>query len=89
MTTKAKTKSADHFGHATARLEMIIAQMDDPQTSLEDMIALVEEGSNLINKSRNILKKAELRIKMLDHPKKQVISSDEPIQESTNEFALT
>ncbi len=56
------------FEQATARLEAIVARMDDPQTGLEEMISLVEEGTTLIRSSRELLARAELRIHTLENP---------------------
>ncbi len=56
------------FEQATARLEAIVARMDDPQTGLEEMIALVEEGTALVRSSRKLLAEAELRIRTLENP---------------------
>ena len=40
--TKAK---ALNFEQATARLEEIVARVNNPETGLEEMIALVQRGS--------------------------------------------
>lgn len=87
MATNSKKKRS--FGESTQRLEEIIALMDDPETSLESMILLVEEGLHLIRESRSILAEAELRIQKLD----AIPTSDEramPMQESqeSNDFTL-
>lgn len=56
------------FESAIARLEEIIQLTETPQTELEEMISLVEEGNKLIRHCRNILQKAELRIEELNNP---------------------
>ncbi len=87
--TASSQKSKRSFGESTQRLEEIIDLMDDPQTSLESMITLVEEGLHLIRESRSILADAELRIKKLDSiPTRE---NHSPIQDeltNTNDFTL-
>lgn len=56
------------FEQATVRLEEIVERLDDPATGLEEMISLVEEGLTLIRRSRDLLNKAELRIRTLEEP---------------------
>ncbi len=60
--------SSINFDTATRRLEDIIRLMDDPDTSLENMIALVEEGTKLKKACVTILQQAELRIQQLEAP---------------------
>ncbi|MCQ2364653.1 MAG: exodeoxyribonuclease VII small subunit [Akkermansia sp.] len=54
------------FEQATARLERIVADIERPDTELETMIALVEEGLGLIRSSRAMLAEAELKIRKLE-----------------------
>ncbi len=68
MSPRPSKKETPGFEQATARLEAIVARMDDPQTGLEEMIALVEEGSALVRSSRKLLAEAELRIRALENP---------------------
>lgn len=68
MASRTVKKTPLTFEQATGRLEEIIALMDNPETGLEDMIALVEEGTALIHSSRELLSRAELRIKTLENP---------------------
>ncbi len=68
MSPRPSKKEAPGFEQATARLEAIVARMDDPQTGLEEMIALVEEGTRLVRSSRKLLAEAELRIRTLETP---------------------
>ncbi len=56
------------FESAIARLEEITRLIETPQTELEEMISLVEEGNKLIRHCRKILQKAELRIEELNNP---------------------
>ncbi len=74
------------FSSATQRLEEIIALMDDPDTSLEDMIKLAEEGSAISRDCAAILERAELRIKQLEAP---VPSSSHPDPTSPQEHDFT
>ncbi len=66
--TADQTPPPPSFEQATARLEEIIARMDSPETGLEEMISLVEEGLSLITRSRKLLADAELRIRQLENP---------------------
>lgn len=50
------------------RLQIISARLDNPETGLEETIALVEEGLGLVRRSRKLLQDAELRIKTLENP---------------------
>ncbi len=68
MSSKKTKADADNFGSATARLEEIVHCMESTQTSLEDMISLVEEGTKLTRHCRRILDEAELRIQKLEAP---------------------
>lgn len=62
-------KTADlTFEQATARLEEIDRLMNDPDTGLEETIALMEEGTKLIRRSRKMLQEAELKIQQLENP---------------------
>ncbi len=64
------------FNAATQRLEEIIALMDDPDTSLESMISLAEEGTQISRNCASVLEQAELRIKQLEAPPASVPHSD-------------
>ena len=56
------------FEQATARLEEIDALMNNPETGLEETLALMEEGIGLIRRSRKMLQAAELKIQQLEAP---------------------
>ncbi|MFI3242981.1 MAG: exodeoxyribonuclease VII small subunit [Akkermansia sp.] len=86
--TAPRTKKQQSFGESTQRLEEIIVQMDDPQTSLESMIELVEEGLHLIRESRSILADAELRIQKLDSIPTREESPRVEEYNNTNDFTL-
>ena len=60
------TKKALNFEQATARLEEIVARVNNPETGLEDMIALAAEGLTLIRSSEQLLAEAELKIRKLE-----------------------
>ena len=55
------------FEQSVSRLDDIVRRIDAPDTALEEMISLVEEGLQLIRSSREMLNKAELRINMLEN----------------------
>lgn len=76
------------FEQATARLEDIVARMNAPDTGLEEMISLTEEGLKLIRSSRSILKDAELRIQQLEMPDAQATSVSTPPHGNNDEFSL-
>ncbi len=68
MSARTSKNDTPSFEQATARLEEIVARMDAPDTGLEEMIALVEEGEALVRSSRKLLADAELRIQKLENP---------------------
>ena len=65
MSSRTSKKSLN-FEQATARLEEIVARVNDPETGLEDMIALAAEGLTLIRRSEKLLAEAELKIQTLE-----------------------
>lgn len=65
MSARSKGKSPN-FEEATARLEEIVARVNNPETGLEDMIALAAEGLTLIRSSEKLLAEAELKIRNLE-----------------------
>lgn len=75
------------FEQATARLEEIVDKLDSPETGLEEMISLVEEGLSLIRSGKELLHKAELRIRTLEAPEPDPAESDAP-QDQNDEFDL-
>lgn len=81
MATRNAKKDTIGFEQALERLEAIKAAMDSPDTELEQMIALYEEGLTLIRKSRQILTEAELRIQTLE------MERQEPATPEQNESA--
>ena len=68
MSAASAKKNKMSFEQATARLESIVERIDNPETGLEEMISLVEEGLKLIHSSRQLLNDAELRIRRLENP---------------------
>lgn len=75
------------FEQATARLEAIVDKINHPDTGLEEMISLVEEGHKLIKSSRKLLTEAELRIQQLETPDSS-ISTLPPAAQQNNDFSL-
>ena len=71
MSAKKASREELSFEQAIARLEEIVELMDDPQTPLEQMIALVEEGLALRSRCDEMLKSAQLRIERLENPDAQ------------------
>lgn len=80
---KSSVKNTPSFEESISRLEQIIQQTDAPVTELEQMIALVEEGTQLIRHCRTILEKAELRIEALENPEQSPLN-DEKSQQGTD-----
>lgn len=75
------------FEASISRLEEIVELADSPDTELETMISLVEEGSKLIRQCRKTLQNAELRIQTIENPKKASATLTE-IQDDTSSFNL-
>ena len=69
MSSKGKTDTGLSFEQSTRRLEEIVQAINSPETGLEEMIALVEEGLGLIRRSRQLLARDELKIKTLETPR--------------------
>lgn len=78
-------KAPIRFEQATARLEAIVEKLDDPDTGLEEMISLVEEGLALIRSSKELLHKAELRIRTLENPEPAAAEAAQPALEAQQE----
>lgn len=75
MPPRAKSKTPS-FEEATARLEQIVALVNNPETGLEEMIALAAEGLALIRSSEQLLADAELKIQKLDQAATQPAAAD-------------
>lgn len=74
-----------NFEQATARLDAIVAAIEQPDTGLETMIALVEEGLGLIRNSRAMLAEAELKIRKLEEGQTPAAT---PATKQDDEFSL-
>ena len=84
--TNAKALS---FEQATERLEAIVTKLDQPETSLEEMLKLVEEGLGLINRSRKLLAEVELKIQRLEAPESVSQAAEEaPHRHDDSTFSL-
>ena len=81
--TKSKTLN---FEQATARLEEIVERVNNPETGLEDMIALAAEGLTLIRSSEQLLAEAELKIQRLEQ--NTPAPADEKQSNDDAEFSL-
>lgn len=66
--SKNSSGASPGFEQAIARLEEIIRKTDSASTELEEVISMVEEGAKLIRHCKQILRKAELRIEILENP---------------------
>ncbi|MBQ3241088.1 MAG: exodeoxyribonuclease VII small subunit [Akkermansia sp.] len=87
MCARAK-KEILSFEQASSRLEEIVARMDNPETGLEEMIALTEEGLKLIRNSRSLLKEAELRIQQLEKNESDNTAPAPPSRRNNDDFSL-
>lgn len=87
MCARAKKENLS-FEQATSRLEEIVARMDNPETGLEEMISLTEEGLKLVRSSRSILKDAELRIQQLEKEESPHTASPSLPHRNNDEFSL-
>lgn len=81
-------KKPIQFEQATARLEEIVELLDNPATGLEDMISLVEEGLSLIRSGKELLHKAELRIRTLENPDQEPSEPEPETPDKNDGFDL-
>ncbi|MGN0821171.1 MAG: exodeoxyribonuclease VII small subunit [Akkermansia sp.] len=90
MSSKGKTDTGLSFEQSTRRLEEIVQAINSPETGLEEMIALVEEGLGLIRRSRQLLARAELKIKTLEAPREEQEPAPVPEKKQSgyDEFSL-
>lgn len=61
----AKKEAKRTFEHSLSRLEKIVTQLEQGDVSLEESLALYEEGIILAKECTETLSKAELRIRQL------------------------
>ncbi len=85
MPPRAKAKSLN-FEEATARLEEIVARVNNPETGLEEMLNLAAEGLALVRSSEKLLAEAELKIQKLEQTGTDAEMEEK--QESHAEFSL-
>ena len=81
-------KEALNFEQSISRLEAITARMDNPETGLEEMLTLTEEGLKLIRDSRKLLLAAELRIQQLETTEADTTISTPLPSKNNDEFTL-
>ncbi len=86
MPPRAKAQTPN-FEEATARLEQIVSLVNNPETGLEDMIALAAEGLALIRSSEQLLADAELKIRKLEQAGTQS-AADADHHDDHAEFSL-
>ena len=58
-------KKTVHFEENMARLEEVLAELESPERSLDELLKLYTEGVELIRSCNEQLEKAEQRVKML------------------------
>ena len=61
------------FEQSMKELESIIAKMEDPKTSFEELVQLYEKGVKLSNFCAQIIKNAEAKITMLKEGKEELV----------------
>ena len=61
------------FEQSMKDLEAIIAKMEDPNTSFEELVKLYEKGVELSNSCAQTIKDAEAKITMLKEGKEEVV----------------
>ncbi|HHW10994.1 MAG TPA: exodeoxyribonuclease VII small subunit [Firmicutes bacterium] len=64
------------FEEAYARLEMIVRQLETGQVTLEESLALFEEGVALTGKCLSLLDRAEARITVLTKSESGIIKEE-------------
>ncbi len=52
-------------------LEQVLARLEGNQTTLEEMLQLFDRGRLLAGHCQNLLTQAELKVEMLNQPKKE------------------
>ena len=87
MPPRTKNKTPN-FEEATARLEQIVSLVNNPETGLEDMIALAAEGLALIRSSEQLLADAELKIQKLEQATATPSATDDTHDDDHAEFSL-
>ena len=86
MTAKTKTDGKQGklgFEESMARLEKIVAEMEDGQLTLEEMIARFEEGRKLTKSCTETLNEVDRKIEMLVKKGDEVVT--EPFDGETTE----
>lgn len=89
MSPRAAKSAEPTFEQATARLEEIDELMNNPETGLEETIALMEEGTKLIRRSRKLLQEAELKIQQLENPDAALTEGPKPRSGAARNAAST
>lgn len=88
MSPKKQTAAPMSFEQASARLDAIVSAMEQPETGLETMLSLVEEGLSLIRSSRRMLEEAELRIRRLEEQPQEPAAAPTHTQSQDDGFSL-
>ena len=73
----SRNKKEINIEHSLQRLESIVSNMESGETSLENSLALFEEGMNLVNQCQSQLRKAEQRVENLIAGSKDTNIEDE------------
>jgi len=66
MMKKNGNETSQTFETSISRLEEIVRKLDDPDLTLDESLALYEEGVRLANSCRDTLDKAEQKLSVLD-----------------------
>jgi len=65
MSGARKSDANPTFEQDLERLEEIIEKLEDGGESLDDSLALFEEGQKVLSRCREVLEKAQVRVKKL------------------------
>jgi exodeoxyribonuclease VII small subunit len=76
MTKGAKSK-APSYGEAAARLEQILARIEEGQVDIDELSGLVQEAAELVTLCRNKIHAAEVQVQTITEQLERESSDDE------------
>ena len=81
MTKSAPNSTAHDFETSLARLETIVAGMEDNSQSLEQSLSAFEEGIKLTREAQKALVEAEQKVQLLLQDGEEIVTADFPEDE--------
>jgi exodeoxyribonuclease VII small subunit len=81
MTKSAPNSTAHDFEKSLARLETIVAGMEDNSQSLEQSLSAFEEGIKLTREAQKALVEAEQKVQLLLQDGEEIVTADFPEDE--------